>query len=193
MAAYCNGSGCARILVDGPNIDGVLGTVLGRRPRPQERPRWDRVKAYLDLLFRPAVPNRLFVVDRARIGDGAFGFIRALRSIGWRVLPATLVGRYPGNDDPVDESILDHLHDMSESPRLAAQSRIALLSHDHIFAEPLADIGGLGARVVVVGFREEFHPSYLELERQGKCELHDLEFDAGAFNVRLPRPIGSKF
>ncbi|MCW2738704.1 MAG: nuclease, partial [Nocardioides sp.] len=29
------------LLVDGENIDATLGTsILGRRPRPEERPRW---------------------------------------------------------------------------------------------------------------------------------------------------------
>ena len=32
------------LLVDGENIDATLGTsILGRRPRPEERPRWDRL------------------------------------------------------------------------------------------------------------------------------------------------------
>ena len=32
------------LLVDGENIDATLGTsILGRRPRPEERPRWERL------------------------------------------------------------------------------------------------------------------------------------------------------
>ena len=32
------------VLVDGENIDATLGTsILGRRPRPEERPRWERL------------------------------------------------------------------------------------------------------------------------------------------------------
>ena len=39
------------LLVDGENIDATLGmSVLGRRPEPEERPRWDRVLAYCDEL-----------------------------------------------------------------------------------------------------------------------------------------------
>ncbi len=32
------------VLVDGENIDATLGqSILGRRPNPHERPRWDRL------------------------------------------------------------------------------------------------------------------------------------------------------
>ncbi|MCL1899318.1 MAG: nuclease, partial [Promicromonosporaceae bacterium] len=32
------------LIVDGENIDATLGmNVLGRRPAPDERPRWDRI------------------------------------------------------------------------------------------------------------------------------------------------------
>ena len=37
------------LLVDGENIDATLGlSVLGRRPEPDERPRWDRVRSYVE-------------------------------------------------------------------------------------------------------------------------------------------------
>jgi uncharacterized protein len=38
-------STCARFFIDGPNIDATLGNcVLGHKPLPHERPRWDRVR-----------------------------------------------------------------------------------------------------------------------------------------------------
>ena len=34
------------VLIDGENIDATLGTsILGRRPHPDERPRWDRLRS----------------------------------------------------------------------------------------------------------------------------------------------------
>ena len=40
------------LLVDGENIDATLGTsVLGRRPDPDERPRWDRVLHYCNSIW----------------------------------------------------------------------------------------------------------------------------------------------
>jgi hypothetical protein len=42
----------AFLIVDGENIDATLGaSVLGRRPAPEERPRWDRVRDYAGARF----------------------------------------------------------------------------------------------------------------------------------------------
>src|SRR5688572_1865644 len=105
-----------QVLVDGHNIDGVLGEILGHRPKPNERPRWDRVKDYVS---REIVSHGepWFVVDEHRVWDGAFPFYRSLRTMRWHIEPASKVGGYPGNDDPVDELILDKLHEWLVSSR----------------------------------------------------------------------------
>ena len=42
------------LLVDGENIDATLGTsILGRRPRPEERPRWDRLLQFAERALGP--------------------------------------------------------------------------------------------------------------------------------------------
>jgi hypothetical protein len=43
--------------------------------------------------------------------------------------------------------------------------------------------------VLIVGFREELSPPLLELEEHG-AQILDLEYDLGAFDVRLGRPFG---
>ena len=44
------------LLVDGENIDATLGgSILGRRPRPEERPRWDRLLQFARERWTPAV------------------------------------------------------------------------------------------------------------------------------------------
>jgi hypothetical protein len=46
------------LLVDGENIDTTLGvSLLGRRPAPEERPRWDRVLDYARAIWEQ--PARL--------------------------------------------------------------------------------------------------------------------------------------
>jgi len=44
------------VLIDGENIDATLGQVFGRRPAPQERPRWDRLLEFAETRWgQPAV------------------------------------------------------------------------------------------------------------------------------------------
>ena len=44
------------LLVDGENIDATLGvSLLGRRPAPEERPRWDRVRDYARAVWEQPV------------------------------------------------------------------------------------------------------------------------------------------
>ena len=55
------------VLVDGENLDATLGnSVLGRRPLPEERPRWERVTAFVEREWQQAHPGD--AVDRRHIG-----------------------------------------------------------------------------------------------------------------------------
>jgi hypothetical protein len=48
------------VLVDGENIDATLGTsILGRRPQPDERPRWDRLTTFAERVW--SQPAREFL------------------------------------------------------------------------------------------------------------------------------------
>ena len=50
------------LLVDGENIDATLGTsILGRRPRPEERPRWDRLLEWAERAFDQDVTGLFFL------------------------------------------------------------------------------------------------------------------------------------
>jgi uncharacterized protein len=176
----------SRIFVDSHNIDGVLRQVLGHCPESHQRPRWDRVKDHLcSVLPFEGKPN--FVIDRDQFKDKVFPRHRALRQMGYEVQVVEKVGQYADNDDPVDEFILDQLHAIRDLIRRGESIRVAVVSHDHIYADVLKEIMDAGGEVVVVGFREELHPDLLGLEGD-LCEIHDLEHDVGAFNYRLPRP-----
>lgn len=175
----------SNFFVDGPNVDGVLGCILGRCPLPRERPRWDEIKRHLSRSFsftgRPT-----FVLDQRHFTPQVYPFHRFLRSAGFECRPVDKVGRYPGNDDPVDEFILDRLLDAANAPE-ADRIQVALCGHDHIYAPFLAAIMASGGRVVICGFREELSPALLDLEGC-KCEIFDLEHDLGGFTNPLPRP-----
>ena len=49
------------VLIDGENIDATLGTsILGRRPRPEERPRWERLLQFAQELWNQPAAGLFF-------------------------------------------------------------------------------------------------------------------------------------
>src|SRR3954447_6990449 len=73
------------LLVDGENIDATLGTsILGRRPKPEERPRWDRLLQFAnDKWGQPA--RGLFFL--AVSGELPSSFVQALMALDYRPIP----------------------------------------------------------------------------------------------------------
>ena len=67
------------VLIDGENIDATLGQVFGRRPAPQERPRWDRLLEFAETRWgQPAVGLFFLAVN----GELPMGFVQALMAMG---------------------------------------------------------------------------------------------------------------
>jgi uncharacterized protein len=171
------------VFIDGPNIDAVLGNcVLQRKPKPHERPRWDRVYKNCTEWFGAKKP--CFVLNGNKF-DGApvFGFRRLLRDIGYDVAcPRSQ------ESDPVDNYIVDAL-DGRVAPDVSTGQLggVVLFSHDHGYAPALQSILRNGGAVSVVGFVEELAPQLLGLREAG-AEILDLEYDFEAFGVKLHRP-----
>ena len=165
------------LLVDGENIDVTLGvSLLGHRPAPEERPRWDRVLEYARAIWeQPA--RGLFFLNAT--GQVPLSFVQALTTIGFR--PVLLSG--PAEVKVVDVAIQRTLEALVERDG----GDVLLASHDSDFAPQL---GGLvrvpGRRVGVLCFRELVSSAIAELASEG-LELYDLEDDVGAFTVTLPR------
>src|SRR3954453_23524040 len=87
------------LLVDGENIDATLGgSVLGRRPEPEERPRWDRVRDYARAVWEQPVRG-LFFLNAS--GSVPMGFVQALTALEYR--PVLLSG--PAAAKAVDGAI----------------------------------------------------------------------------------------
>jgi uncharacterized protein len=163
------------VLVDGPNADMTLAEIVGRKPRPQERPCWNHVYHYSRQQLQCGCAE--FVLNGNRFGDKVAPLFRALRFIGWRVA-------YPrdSSQDPVDAYIQCRLVSVRGTRR-----HVVLLSHDGGYAPYLLDLIVTGSPVTIIGFREELSPALLILESRGATIL-DLEHDLGAFRIRLPRP-----
>jgi hypothetical protein len=84
------------VLVDGENIDATLGqSILGRRPNPHERPRWDRLLQFAEDHWDQPVTGLFFL---AANGELPMPFVQALTSMGFRAVP--LSGR-------PDEKVVD--------------------------------------------------------------------------------------
>ena len=163
------------LLVDGENIDATLGnTILGRRPNPDERPRWDRVRTFLEATWGQPV-NALFFVN-ASSGTVPKPFIQALIAMGYTPIP--LAG--PAGVKVVDEGILRTLEALAERP-----GDVVLATHDADFVDCVRPLLG-GRRVGLLAFREFVSTAYDDLVDAG-LTVFDIEDDAGSFTNRLPR------
>ena len=162
------------VLVDGENIDATLGTsILSRRPQPDERPRWDRLKNFAEEEWDQPVKGLFFL---AANGDLPMGFIQALLAMEYRPVP--LSGR--PHEKVVDIAIqrtIDALADRAAD--------VMLVSHDSDFVPQLGKLCD-GRKVGLVGFLEFRSKAFVELESRG-LEFFDLEYDVDAFTARLPR------
>jgi uncharacterized protein len=172
-----NGSRETFLLVDGENIDATLGgSLLGRRPAPEERPRWDRVLEHARTTWEQPVRGLFFLNGSQHV---PMSFVQALAALDYR--PVLLSG--PSDVKVVDVAIQKTLDALAER----GAGDVLLASHDGDFAEQMATLlTEPHRRVGLLGFRELVSSALLELAGEG-LELFDLEDDVGAFTVALPR------
>ena len=73
------------VLIDGENIDATLGTsILGRRPRPEERPRWERLLQFARERWDQPAQGLFFLAANSEL---PMTFVQALLAIGYRPVP----------------------------------------------------------------------------------------------------------
>ena len=166
------------LLVDGENIDATLGgALLGRRPAPEERPRWDRVREHAAAQWDQDVRAVFFLNATNHV---PMSFVQALDAMAYR--PVLLSG-------PADVKVVDVAIQRTLDALLArGYGDVLLASHDADFAPHLAALvrEGGGRRVGLLGFRELMSVTLADLAAEG-LELFDLEDDVAAFTVTLPR------
>jgi len=165
-----------RQLVDGENIDATLGvSVLGRRPNPDERPRWDRVRDFAKDVWAQPVRGLFFL--NATSGQMPMTFVQALLALDYRPIP--LAGA-PG-EKVVDIGIQRTLEALEERP-----GDILLASHDGDFLPQMTRLVDGKRRVGLLGFREFVNSRFAELTANG-MQTFDLEDDVNCFTTVLPR------
>ncbi|TCJ00603.1 NYN domain-containing protein [Aeromicrobium sp. IC_218] len=163
------------LLVDGENIDATLGqSIFGRRPQPQERPRWDRLLRFAEKHWDQPVKGLFFLAVN---GELPMPFVQALIAIGYRPVPLS-----GGPDDKVvDMAIQRTLEAIAQRG-----DDVMLASNDGDFLPQIETLVDGDRRVGVMGFEEFRNSGFHALEHRG-LELLDLEHDVEAFNVVLPR------
>ncbi|MCG2803207.1 MAG: NYN domain-containing protein [Cellulomonas sp.] len=161
------------LLVDGENLDATLGSsILGGRPTPDQRPRWERVLAFSEQVWSQPVRPLFFL--NASSGFMPMSFVQALVAIGFTPVP--LAGE--AHEKVVDIGIkrmLDAIADRGGD--------VLLGSHDGDFAPELEHLVDDGRKVGLLAFREFTSSALTALD----LSVFDLELDVGAFNVQLPR------
>jgi putative heme uptake system protein len=175
---------------DAPNLDMGLGSILGRRPTAQERPRFDALGRWLLARTAEVSSGRPGVVVEpeatvfTNIAPGSADVVRpwvdALRNVGFAVFAKPKIDE----DSDVDRDMLEHI-DLRRREGLAA---LVVASADgQAFRQPLEEIARDGAAdvipVQVIGFRE--HASWaLASDTLDFVDLEDIE---GVFREPLPR------
>ena len=180
----------AYLLVDGENIDATLGmSVLGRRPEPEERPRWDRVLSFCDNLSDATAGGQgpdttaLFFLN-ATSGHMPMGFVQALMAMDYRPLP--LAGTGAPDEKVVDIGIQRTLDALTQRAESGQHVQVLLGSHDGDYVPQIERLLDAGASVGVLCFREFLSTHLASLQDKG-LRVHDLEYDVDAFTSTLPR------
>ncbi|MCK9794688.1 NYN domain-containing protein [Isoptericola sp. 4D.3] len=164
------------LLVDGENIDATLGmNVLGRRPNPEERPRWDRISTFAQKLWDQDVVPLFFL--NASSGQMPMAFVQALLAMGYKPIPLAS----SGTEKVVDVGIQRTLDALADR-----DGDVLLASHDGDFLPQIETLLGGDRRVGLLAFREFVNAQFTQLTERG-LEMFDLEGDADAFTTPLPR------
>lgn len=163
------------LLVDGENIDATLGgSILGRRPQPEERPRWDRLLEFALERWGQPVQGLFFLAANSEL---PMAFVQALLAIGWRPVPLS---------GAPHEKVVDIAIQRTLEALAGRDGDVMLATHDGDFLPQLTVLCESDRQVAVVGFPEFRNRGFVALAEKG-LEFYDLEADVKAFNVTLPR------
>jgi uncharacterized protein len=160
------------LLVDGENIDATLGvSVLGRRPHPEERPRWNTLLDFAAEVWDQSVRGLFFL---AVAGELPTSFVQALLAMGYRPVPLR------GEGKVVDIAIQRTAEALAER-----DADVMLVSHDNDFTPQMKALARTeDRRLAIVGFGEFMAKGLRDVPG---VAFFDLEYDVSAFTNRLPR------
>lgn len=163
---------------DAPNIDMTLSNVIGTRPTPTSRPRFDAVARWLVAgAGDREIEGTVFTNVPPGAATGMRGWIEALRSFGFAVFAKPKLH----HDDDVDLAMLQHIGERAQTHQL---TRLIVASGDgRNFTGPLEDLARAGTEVLVLSFVEVAGYA-LESDLLTFVDLEDVP---GAFTTPLDR------
>lgn len=162
------------VLVDGENIDRTLGQILEAKPRPEQRPRWDQVRAFAERAFGQRPSRALFFLNASRGLPGTF--VQALRMAGY--MPVAVSGS-------ADQKVVDIAINRTLEALASRDGAVMLVSHDQDFVRNFSALSGGDRPLGVLAFQEYLGGDFLEIPG---VKVFDLEDDAEAFECGpLPR------
>jgi putative heme uptake system protein len=173
-----SGPGLDLLVWDAPNVDMTLANVIGARPTPASRPRFDAVARWL---LAGAGDGDVEGCVFANVPQGGAvpmrGWVEAIRSFGYAVFARPKLDP----EDDVDADMLRHIDARAREGRLR---RLVVASGDgRNFLAPLEDLARGGVEVVVLSFAEV--AGYAQ--ESALLSFVDLEDVPGAFTSPLPR------
>ena len=164
---------------DAPNMDMTLGNLLGTRPGPGQRPRFDAVGRWL---VREAVDDaEVEATIFTNIAPGAAASVRAwveaVRNVGFAVFAKPKINP----DDDIDAEMVAHIERRHAEGWL--QTLVVASADGRNFRDVLERLAAGGTDVRVLAFEE--HASYATSSTG--ITFVDLEDVPGAFATPLPR------
>lgn len=142
-------------VMDGPNFDWAISTLLGRKPTRYERPSFESFAHTICEALEKAVGPKLYVtLQREDVGHSKF--VDTLRKkLGWivKVAPPRLSR---DDEDPSDSEVAKAL-------RLAPDRGyhdVVLVTHDHGYIPVVQDLLHRGVAVTICCFLELLHRDY---------------------------------
>jgi uncharacterized protein len=161
------------VLVDGENIDATLGgSILGRRPQPDERPRWDRMMAFASRTWQQPARGLFFLNATTGI---PMSFVQALKAMDFQVIPLS---------GGAEEKVVDIAIQRTLRALTQRADDVMLVSHDGDFLDDVEALVDGERRVGILAFSEFRNAGFASI---AGLERFDLEFDAAVFDAPLPR------
>lgn len=170
------------LLIDGENIDRTLGQILNKKPNPEQRPRWEKVREFVEKKFGDSCRALFFL--NATNGLPA-QFVQALKVAGFT--PIALEGTQ--EQKVVDIAIIRTLEALKEQEQEESSEKhpaVILASHDVDFFPAFSNLESEDRELGIICFSEYISGNYNNLK---KMQVFDLEEDVRAFEDKKGKRI----